>query len=1222
MDPKPGSKPYRTTLRLRLEALGFNENQIVQRVSADLIQTCGYRPRQAWRLANELSLDQVARRYNVALDDPKAPMRQGRIWEFEQWPAKGARPTIESLKILAGIYGTAWPQLVDLADLARMPVGERDAYHAIVSREPPVTMSSGRAQLDADELASLMIFAPALEASMIDRPSDFEMLITMLKDAADPNAVSRVVAVAGPGGFGKTTLVTQACHNTQITEIFSDILWVETGEHCTSARVVQLISDLCVHLDGTKPALSDAEQAGFHFGRILADRKVLLVIDNVWSATDLMPFALGGPNTVRLITTRNARVAPSRAVVFRLGPMSAAEVRELLGRSVPELRLEDAARLAELCNGWPLLASVVSSTVIQDVTAGATPQRAVADAGSALDQFGPHAFDIWDSDQRKNAIGHAIISSLRSLEEHVEIPGTSDLRDRYLSLAIFPAATPIPLSVLSTWWGTAFGWTPTAVRQFCRLLADRSLIDAYLADRDAVLLHDVFRIYLRYLIGDAWPDMHRSLIASYWAIAGASWLQLDLEHGYMWRHLSHHLHEARQDDELARTLASGEYVVKKAIEFGYESLNADRTIIDRESRPGSPLWSTARTLTGNGYLLHGLTSSSDMAATLLSSLIRQEADRSTVEELRRLIGGRGFDIRWSMTDPAASGHIGAVTAIAANESVLASGGEDGIVRIWDLRLRTLTYQQRGHTGWIYAVAISPNGKVIASAGDDGTIRLWNLATGEPTGVIIGHKRRIRSLVFTADGRLVSGAEDGLIRLWDMENASLIRTMLSPPTSIWAVAVGVADSLIATAGEDEFLRLYDMASGHLVEERVAHRDWIRTLAFAEDILVSGAGDSTLAVWRVSDSRLHPLRRIEAPSRVRSVQLSAQTNLILSAGEDAAISAFSNEGLVGRVAAPATVDWIRTIALLPGGQVAAGCEDGSIRIWTDGEFLPLSEGANTTWSAAFTSGTALLGRADGDIEIRDLRTGDLSRTVSAGNGRVWDLRSNPTTSIAACGDGIVRLYSPEDDWTLRLNEQERRTWAVAINKDGTRAAASSTGGWVRVWELRSGRQLIEFNAHEGRIRSMAFNAAGDVLVTGGGEGIARVWRIPVGERLAEMARTGSWVRTVAIDEAGSRVALGCGPGDIYVHKLGAAEPAAQLFGHSGRVLMIGFTESPDVLVSAAADGTVRSWSISTQKQLSQIRADASLQCAAFSADDEMIIAGSAAGALAMKLPSQTN
>jgi predicted ATPase len=122
---------------------------------------------------------------------------------------------------------------------------------------------------------------------MVDRSADLDALIALIGDAAEPAAASRVVAVVGPGGFGKTTLATQACHDLRVTDAFPEILWVEAGEHCTPARVVQLVSDLCVHLEGNRPAFSDAEQAGFHLARVLADRTALIVIDNVWSAADL-----------------------------------------------------------------------------------------------------------------------------------------------------------------------------------------------------------------------------------------------------------------------------------------------------------------------------------------------------------------------------------------------------------------------------------------------------------------------------------------------------------------------------------------------------------------------------------------------------------------------------------------------------------------------------------------------------------------------------------------------------------------------------------------------------------------------------------------------------------------------------------------------------------------------------------------------------------------------
>ena len=129
---------------------------------------------------------------------------------------------------------------------------------------------------------------------MVDRPSDLESLISLITEAAQEPAAAKAVAIVGPGGFGKTTLATQACHNQRVTDSFSEVLWVETGEHCTPARVVQLSSDLCVHLNGERPTFSDAEQAGFHLARVLGERQVLIVIDNVWSAADLAPFLLGG----------------------------------------------------------------------------------------------------------------------------------------------------------------------------------------------------------------------------------------------------------------------------------------------------------------------------------------------------------------------------------------------------------------------------------------------------------------------------------------------------------------------------------------------------------------------------------------------------------------------------------------------------------------------------------------------------------------------------------------------------------------------------------------------------------------------------------------------------------------------------------------------------------------------------------------------------------------
>jgi transcriptional regulator with XRE-family HTH domain len=134
-----------------------------------------------------------------------------------------------------------------LADAGRGQVHDspelpREDSPATRDHEPAMPVAGPGGASGRHRLPSWALFAPALEPCMVDRSTDLDTLISLLADAAEPAAATRVVSIVGPGGFGKTTLATQACHHSRVTGSFPEILWVEAGEHCRARRSAHLRS--------------------------------------------------------------------------------------------------------------------------------------------------------------------------------------------------------------------------------------------------------------------------------------------------------------------------------------------------------------------------------------------------------------------------------------------------------------------------------------------------------------------------------------------------------------------------------------------------------------------------------------------------------------------------------------------------------------------------------------------------------------------------------------------------------------------------------------------------------------------------------------------------------------------------------------------------------------------------------------------------------------------
>jgi WD40 repeat protein len=127
------------------------------------------------------------------------------------------------------------------------------------------------------------------------------------------------------------------------------------------------------------------------------------------------------------------------------------------------------------------------------------------------------------------------------------------------------------------------------------------------------------------------------------------------------------------------------------------------------------------------------------------------------------LGSRTETGRWKQ-----AGGVILSLAFAGDAPRAVSGGEDGLVRLWDVAEGKHVRVIWSHLLPVRAVALSPDGRRALSGGDDRTVRLWDVDGPNELARFTGHTGTVQAVAFSPDGRrAASGSADYTVRLWQL-----------------------------------------------------------------------------------------------------------------------------------------------------------------------------------------------------------------------------------------------------------------------------------------------------------------------------------------------------------------------------------------------------------------------------------------------------------------------